>query len=180
MTLSGLSILLGLLIAIPSAFVFLKPETAAPVLRKFPRSETWGYVLMAIGAGWFLFNLNREAIAEFANYKKLMLIGFAAVAIAACHFVLDFLAVRGLAICMLMLAWYTLTAFRWADSQWHIVLSIISYIWIIAGMWFMISPWRLRDLIQWATASTGRMRAWSAARMAVGALLIVLGVTAFK
>lgn len=180
MTLSKLSIALGLLFALPGAWIFLKPAEAAPALRKFPRSETWGYLLMAIGAAAFLYNLNREAIAEFANYKKFMLFGFAGVAIAACIFVPDFLAVRGLAICLLMLAWYTLNAQRWHDSGWRILLAVVSYVWVIKGMWYMISPWRLRDHIAWATATPGRLRILAGTRAALGVLLIVLGVTAFK
>lgn len=180
MTLSKLSILLGLLFAIPGALMLAKPAALTPALRKFPRSETWGYILMAVGAAWFLYNLNREAIAEFAAYKKLMLIGFGGVALAACIFVPDFLAVRGLAITMLMLAWYTLNTARWHDSQWRLVLSVISYVWVVAGMWFMISPWRLRDLINWATASPGRLRAYAGTRVGIGLLLIALGASVLK
>lgn len=180
MTLSKLSILLGLIYAISNAFIFLKPEKAGAALRKFPRSEMWGYILMAIGAAWFLYNLNREAIAEFAAYKKLMLFGFGGVALAACIFVPDFLAVRGLAITMLMLAWYTLGMQRWHDSSWRLLLAVMAYGWVIAGMWFMISPWRLRDFLNWATAEPSRLRGLAAIRAVVGVALIVLGVTAFK
>ncbi len=180
MTLSQLAILLGAAIAIPQLWALTKPAEAGAALRKFPRSTGWGYLLMAIGAGWFLYRLNQEAIAEFAAYKTYMLLGFGAVAVAACFFVTDFLAVRGMTITTLMLAAYILSKTRFVDTPWRLVLVVAAYVWIIAAMWWMIAPWRLRDLIQWATATPERLRKIAAARLAFGLFVIVLGVTAYK
>ena len=47
-------------------------------------------------------------------------------------------------------------------------------------MWFTISPWRLRDLIQWSTANESRVRVGSALRLALGAVVLVLGLTVFR
>jgi hypothetical protein len=180
MTLSQLAILLGAAIAIPQIWALMKPAEAGAALRKFPRSEAWGYLLMAIGAGWFLYRLNQEAIAEFATYKTYMLLGFGAVAVAACFFVPDFLAVRGMSITTLMLAAFILSKTRFVDTPWRLVLVVAAYVWIVAAMWWMISPWRLRDIIQWATATPERLRKIAAVRLAFGLLVIVLGVTAYK
>jgi hypothetical protein len=180
MTLSKLAILLGAVIAIFQIWTLLKPVECAAALRKFPRSEGWGYLLMAIGAGWFLYRLNQEAIAEFAAYKTYMLLGFGAVALAACFFVPDFLAVRGLSITMLMLSAFVLSRTRFVDTLWRLVLVIAAYIWIVAAMWWMISPWRLRDFIQWATATPQRMRRIAMTRLAFALLVIVLGLTVYK
>lgn len=180
MTLSQLAILLGAGLAIPQVWTLMKPEQAGAALRKFPRSEGWGYVLMAVGAGWFLYRLNQEAIAEFAAYKTYMLLGFGGVAVAACFFVQDFLAVRGMSIVMLMLSAFVLSKTRFVESPWRLVLVVAAYLWIVSAMWWMISPWRLRDIIAWATATPERLRKIAAARLAFAALVIVLGVTAFK
>ena len=180
MTLSQLAILLGGAIAILQIWTLLKPDASAAALRKFPRSEGWGYLLMAIGAAWFLYRLNQEAIAEFAAYKTYMLLGFGGVALAACFFVTDFLAVRGLSITMLMLSGFVLSRTRFVDTPWRLVLVITAYIWIVAAMWWMISPWRLRDLIQWATATPKRLRRLAFVRLAFALVVIVLGLTVYK
>jgi hypothetical protein len=180
MTLSKLAMLLGGVMAIPQVWALLKPVEFGVSARKFPRSEPWGYLLMAIGSAWFLYNLNLEAIAEFAAYKTYMLLGFGGVAAAACFFVPDFLAVRGLSICMLMLASYVLSFTRWAESPWRLVLVVGAYSWVVLAMWWMVSPWRLRDHINWVTATPQRLRAVAGARLAVAILVIVLGATAFK
>jgi len=180
MTLSQLAILLGGAIAVLQIWTLLKPDASAAALRKFPRSEGWGYLLMAIGAGWFLYRLNQEAIAEFAAYKTYMLLGFGGVALAACFFVPDFLAVRGLSITMLMLSGFVLSKTRFVDTPWRLVLVIIAYMWIVGAMWWMISPWRFRDLIQWTTATPEKTRKLALVRLAVAALVIVLGLTVYK
>jgi hypothetical protein len=46
-------------------------------------------------------------------------------------------------------------------------------------MWFTISPWRLRDLLYWATASEKRIRVGSAVRAAFGLFVAFLGFEVF-
>ena len=135
---------------------------------------------MGLGTAWFLWNLNNEAISDFAAYKSVMLFGFGAVGVLTCIFVRDFLAVRGLAVVLLLLGKLMLDTARWHDSEWRLVVSTLAYVWIIAGMWFTVSPWRLRDLIQWATANERRLRLVSAVRLALGAFLVILGLTVFR
>src|SRR5437588_612933 len=77
MKLSTLSILLGLGVGLPQVYGLMNPAKFREGVRKFPRSETWGYALMLIGTVWFLWNLNQENISDFAAYKKEMLLGFA-------------------------------------------------------------------------------------------------------
>ena len=180
MQLSTLAIGLGAALAVPHIYGLAKPAAAAAAIRKFPRSLAWGYVLMAIGTAWFLWNLSSETISDFASYKKLMLIGFGAVGLLTCVYVKDFLAVRGLAIVMLLTAKVMLDTARWHSSSWHLLISVLAYGWILAGMWFTISPWRLRDLIDWSTADLKRVRIISAFRLGLGLLILILGVTVFQ
>lgn len=180
MKLSTLAIALGLVLFLPHVYALAKPSAFAAAVRKFPRSQAWGFLLMGVGTGWFLWNLDHETISDFAAYKNLMLFGFGAVGVLTCIYVQDFLAVRGLAIVLLLLGKLMLDTARWHDSQWRLLISVMAYVWIVAGMWFTVSPWRLRDLIQWATANESRLRLLSAVRLAVGVLLVILGLTVFR
>jgi hypothetical protein len=135
---------------------------------------------MAIGTLWFLRNVNAESISDFAAYKGLMLTGFGAVGILTCIFVKDFLAVRGLAIVLLLLAKLMLDTARWDSSEWRLVIVIWAYLWIIAGMWLTVSPWRLRDLLNWSTANVKRIKTLCMVRLAFCAFVILLGLTAFR
>ncbi|MCI0537969.1 MAG: hypothetical protein L0Z50_22365 [Verrucomicrobiales bacterium] len=179
MKLSTLAVGLGLLLSMPHLYGLLKPAAFAQALRKFPRSEPWGYALMALGTLWFLGNLQAESISDFAAYKNLMLIGFGAVGLLTCLYVRDFLAVRGLAVVMLLLAKVILDTARWHPSEWRLVLAVVAYGWILAGMWFTISPWRLRDILNWVTANETRVRVASAVRLTLGLLILALGLFVF-
>jgi hypothetical protein len=180
MKLSSLAIILGMAVIVPHLLALLKPAAFATALRKFPRSELWGFILMGIGTAWFLWNVHIESLADFVAYKHLMLFGFGAVGVLACIFVRDYLAVRGMAVVLLLMAKLMLDTARWYDSEWRIVIAVLAYIWILAGMVFIISPWRLRDMIHWATANEKRIRIGSAMRLAAGLFLVILGLTAFR
>ena len=128
---------------------------------------------------WFLRNMQTEALSDFADYQPYMLAGFGAVGLLTCIYVQDFLAVRGFAIILLLLAKLTLDTARWHDSQWRLVLATWAYVWIIAGMWLTISPWRLRDWISWNTVNPRRIKIGSILRLAFGIFIVVLGFVVF-
>src|SRR6266498_464656 len=180
MKLSTLAILLGLGFGLPQVYGLMNPVKFRQAVRKFPRSETIGYVLMLLGTVWFLWDLNQENISDFAAYKKLMLIGFGAVGVAACIYGRDFLAVRGLAIVFLLLAKLMVDTARWEDTEWRLVIVTWGYLLVIAGMWFTISPWRLRDLLTWGTATNNRIRIGCGMRLAFGLFVVVLGLIVFR
>jgi Kef-type K+ transport system membrane component KefB len=69
---------------------------------------------------------------------------------------------------------------RWADTEWRLVITTLAYLWVIAGMWLTVSPWRLRDLLNWATATERRTRCLSAVRLVFALFLIGLGLTVYR
>ena len=180
MKLSNLAVLLGLGSGLPQLFGLLKPARFREAVRRFPRSEPWGYGLTLLGTVWFLWNLNQENISDFAAYKKAMLIGFAALGVATCIYVRDFLAVRGLAIVFLLLAKLMVDTARWEDTEWRLVIVTWAYLLVAAGMWFTISPWRLRDFLNWGTATDQRIRVGCGLRLAFGLFILALGLVVFR
>ena len=180
MKLSTLSIVLGLIVCAPQVYGLLKPRAFAATARNFPRSLIMGWLLTLGATGWFLFNVNAEAISDFAAIKNYMLLFFAAAGLATCIFVRDFLAVRGLAVLLLLLAKTMVDTARWADTEWRLVIAGWAYLLVLAGLWLTISPWRLRDAIEWSTATPGRIKAFCAVRLAFGLFIVALGLTAFR
>ena len=171
---------MGLGLSVPQVYGLLNPAAFAAGVRKFPRSLACGVVLMLLGTGWFVWYLNQEAIADFAAYKPLLLAGFAAVGVASCFFVQDFLAVRGLAVVALLLAKLMVDTARWAETDWRLVVVTWAYLLVAAGIWFTIYPWHLRDILNWATANEKRVRIGSALRMAFGLFVALLGFTVYR
>jgi len=157
----------------------LKPVEFAAAARKFPRSVPLGYVLMLLGTAWFIWNVKDESLADFENMKPYLYGLFVAVGVGTCVFVQDFLAARGAAVVMLLLAKLMLDTQRWADSEWRLVIAVWGYGLVVAGMWFTAWPWRLRDLLNWATANEKRTRIGSGVRVAFGLFVAALGFTVF-
>src|SRR5258706_2344836 len=175
-----LSVIIGLMFGLPHIYGVLKPAQYGSTLRKFPRYTPAGYLLMILATVWFLAYVKDESISDFSAFKPFLYVLFAAVGIGACLFVKDFLAVRGLAVVFLLLSKLMVDTARWVQTEWRLVIVTWAYVLVIAGMWFTISPWRLRDLINWSTANEQRIRLLAGIRFGFGILLIILGVTVYR
>jgi predicted DNA-binding transcriptional regulator AlpA len=180
--LSTLAVIMGLGMGLPQIYGLMNPAGFAARVRKFPRSLPIGAALMLLATGWFLYYLNQEAVSDFSSYKPVMMGGFAVVGIGSCLFVQDFLAVRGLAVVFLLLAKLMVDTGRpWlATTNWVLVNQAWAYLLVLAGIWFTIWPWHLRDLLNYATANETRVRIGSAIRLAFGLFVAVLGFTVFR
>ena len=179
MKLSTLSICLGLGMAALNLFGLFMPARFAAAMRKLPRSLPLGYAFMLLGTAWFVWNVKSESLADFEAMKPYLYALFVGVGVGTCLFVTDFLGARGLAVVMLLLAKTMLDAQRWADSPWRLVIAVWAYGLVVAGIWFTAWPWRLRDLLNWATASEKRTRLHSGLRVAFGLFVAALGFAVF-
>jgi hypothetical protein len=182
MKLSLLAILLGAGLGLPQVYAFANPQKFATSVRSFPRNLPAGIALMLLGTAWFLWNVNREPVADFATFKPYMMGFFALIGVGACVYVQDFLAVRGLAVVFLLLAKAMVDTGRphLGESSWVLVIQIWAYLLVVAGIWLTIAPWRLRDFLNWMTATQERIKIGSAIRLAFAIFVIVLGLTAFR
>jgi hypothetical protein len=178
--LSTLSVCLGSLVAIINLIGVINPTAFGNAARKFPRSLPMGYAVTLAGTAWFMWNVSHESLSDFEKLKPILFTLFIGVGLGTCFFVQDFLAVRGVSVILLLLAKLMVDTERWAQSEWRLVIAVWAYVLVIAGMWFTISPWRLRDILNWATASESRTRIGSALRAAFGVFVAALGFTVFK
>ncbi len=182
MKLSLLAILLGAGLGLPQIYAFANPQKFATSVRSFSRNLPVGIGLMLLGTAWFIWNVNTEPAADFSAYKPAMMMAFAAVGILSCFFVQDFLAVRGLAVVSLLLAKAMVDIGRphLGDTPWVLVIQVWAYVLIAAGIWFTITPWKLRDLLNWMTATPSRIKTFSAIRLCFAIFVMLLGLTAFR
>ena len=182
MKLSLLAILLGAGFGLPQIYGLVNPDKFAATVRRFPRNLPAGIFLMLLGTAWFLWNVNSEPIADFSSFKPYMMFVFAGVGVLACFYVQDFLAVRGLAILFLLLAKAMVDTGRphLGESPWVLVIQAWAYLLVIAGIWFTITPWKLRDFLNWMTATQARIKIGSAIRLSFAIFIVLLGLTAFR
>ncbi len=154
----------------------LKPQAYRDWLRKFPRAVVPGIVFLSIALVWCLIIVNgarEDGMAVPKNAVYLFLVGIY-IGLIALKF--DFLAVRGLAILLLMVAKIVVDSANQLETPWRLVMTVLAYVWAIAGMWFTVSPYRLRDLIEWATDTESRTRTLSVVGCLFGLALIALGL----
>jgi hypothetical protein len=180
--LSTLSILLGLGVAAPNLYALLKPSKFAEAARKFPRSIPLGTLFIGLATAWFVFNVRGESIADFESMKPYLYMLFIGVGVGTCLFVKDYLAARGLAVLMLLVAKLMVDTGRpnLGETPWVLLIQTWAYILVVAGIWFTISPHRVRDMIYWNVANEKRLRVLSAIRLTFGLLVVFLGLTVFK
>jgi hypothetical protein len=180
--LSTLSIVLGLGMGLPQIYGILKPKEFAASVRKFPRNVPIGIALMLLATAWFDWNLSQESVSDFATYKNVLFLLFTLIGVGTCVFVQDFIAVRGLAVVFLLLAKVMVDAGRpmLDKTHWTLVIQTWAYIMVVVGIWLTVSPWRLRDFLNWATADENRVRVGSTVRLAFGLFVAVLGLTKFR
>ena len=180
LTFSQLALVLGLFTALLHLPALLAPAAVGPLLRKFPRCTPLGWLFTLLATGWFLYYVSLETVSDFANIKTALYFFFALVGLGTCIFVRDFLPVRGLAVLLLLLAKLVTDKARLVESDGRLVLVTWAYVWVLCGMWYTISPWRLRDQIDWATASHGRLRLLGFLGLAFGLGVAALGLMVLK
>jgi hypothetical protein len=168
--------------SVPQIYALTKPAQFTATARKLPRNLPVGIALMLLGTAWFLWIVNQEPIADFSKFKPYMMTAFAGVGICSCIFIQDFLAVRGLAVVLLLLGKLMVDTGRphLGESSWVLVIQTWAYVLIVAGIWFTITPWKLRDLLEWATANESRVKIGSVIRLAFALFILTLGLTAFR
>lgn len=167
---------------LPQVVGVTRPAQLAAAAKKFPRNLPLGIALMLLGTAWFVWNVNNEPIADFSAFKPYMLFGFGAVGVLSCIYVQDFLAVRGLAVVLLLLGKFMVDTGRphLGESPFVLIIQAWAYVLVVAGICFTIWPWKLRDFLEWATATESRTRTLSAVRLGFAAFILVLGLTAFR
>jgi hypothetical protein len=178
--LSTLATVLGLAYALPNVYGLAKPAAFGAMARRFPRYTPAGYLLVLLATAWFLYYVQQEDNSDFASFKPALMAFFGLVGVGTCLFVKDFLAVRGLAATLLVLAKLIVDTARWVDTEWRLVIVTWAYVMILGGIWFTVSPWRLRDLLDWANANAQRTRLLSGLRLAFAVFVMLLGLTAIR
>jgi len=66
------------------------------------------------------------------------------------------------------------------ETPWVLVIQVWAYLLAVAGIWFTITPWKLRDFLNWMTATPARVKIGSAIRLSFAIFVTLLGLTAFR
>ena len=136
MTLSSATWILAGVHAAVGAFLLLRGPSAVRVLRGLPRNVPAGVLLMLLGTAWFVSNLYRSDLTDFAEWRPVMYGGFALLGIGCCFFVRDHLFIRGASVVALLVCDRLLDIQRWHPSGMKNVVTVWAYVVICLSVWF--------------------------------------------
>lgn len=156
--LKTVGIVIGALLVLLSLPGFIKPGLVQDWLKRLPRSRVAGILLLTAALVWSFWLLATMEMGEFSSFRRPLLIILPIGYVSVIRFVDEFLSVRALGILCLLAAEPMLEAafFRYETSR--LFLSVLAYILIIAGLFWVTMPYLLRDQINWSTQSNTRWR----------------------
>ncbi|PYL65229.1 MAG: hypothetical protein DMF25_04335 [Verrucomicrobia bacterium] len=149
----------------------LKPDLAG-VAQRFPRSRVAGVVLLTVDLIWFVWLLATIDMGEFAAFRKPLLIFFPILYVLTLLFVWEFLAVRALGIFCLLAAEPLLDAAFLRYEASRLLITVFAYLLVVAGLFWVMIPYLLRDQINWSTRSAGRWRLMHGVALVYGAVIL--------
>lgn len=155
------------------------PEKFGECVRKFSRSVLWGRVLMGVCAVWAWIVLFNAATDDWAWARPLVIVGVPIAYWLVIQFADQFLAVRGLAGLILLIAKVVVDAADQSELPMRLVVTVLAYIWVCVAVWMASAPHQFRDVIGFVTVNNTRCRLACFLGMCVGALLVVLGLCVY-
>lgn len=174
--LKGTGIVLGLFLIGTHLWALLKAKEAVKFAREFPRHRVWGITLMVISLVWTLFLISHMDMTDFHPWRNKLMFILPLGTLLMIIYVPEFLAVRALGCLMLLAASPVLNAAFLQPQVSRLLLPILAYAWVIAGMFLVGMPYLLRDGIDWASDQPGRWKALTLAGVGYGALTLAASV----
>jgi hypothetical protein len=177
LSLHAVGLIAGALLALLSlAAIFLPARNFLP---QFPRSRTAGAALLTVDLIWSFWLLATMEMGEFANFRRPLLVVLPIGFILVLKFVDEFLAVRALGILCLLAAEPLLDAAFLRPEASRLFVTMLAYLMIVAGLFWVTMPYLLRDQIHWGTRTAGRWGLISGLGFALGAAIVACAVLVY-
>lgn len=179
LSLQAAGIISGVLLLVLGIPGLLKPDSVRNFATGFPRSKTAGIALMTIAFLWSFWLLATMEMGEFSSFRRPLLIALPIGFFLVLRFVDEFLSVRALGILLLFAAEPLLEAafFRYETSR--LLVTLLAYILIIAGLFWVTMPYLLRDQISWSVRTPHRWRLAHVFVLLYGAAILGCALTRY-
>jgi len=158
--LKGTGIVVALALILSHGWALKNTAKTQAFLKAFPRTYSWGVILLTIDFLWAEFALVNMDMGEFYNMRDKFMMIVAGGYVAVLIYVKEFLAVRALGSLLLLIAGPVLTAAFLQPQTSRLLLPILAYAWIIIGMFFIGMPFLMRD---WVNALISKPQRWNLA-----------------
>lgn len=172
------------------ALMLARPAAVQVFLKKFPRNDQLGQILLGIGLAWFWLLIAPSGLGklsalsmnlgEFNGAKGLLQILVPISLILVCRAVRDFLAVRALGLLGLMVGAPLLGAAFLKDPTSRLLVPIFAYLLLTASLFCVGMPYLFRDAITWVMADQKRWKLFSLAGLVYGLATLVCALAFWR
>ena len=176
LTLKTAGLALGVLLLAGHLVAWAASEKLMSAAKNFPRNRGWGIALLLVATVWSLFLVKHMDMGEFYTWRERLLMIVPVTFVLVVVYVPEFLAVRALGAVLLLAAAPVLQAAFLQPQGSRLLLPVLAYAWIIAGMFFVGMPYLMRDWISWLTQKPSRWNLAALGGAAYGALLLIADV----
>lgn len=171
---------LGGLKIVGSLGSLVAPDRARRAWQGFSRHQVAGWVLAAIDLFWVAWLiLTTPPFSGMAKIAPMVYVGVPLIFFLVATFMDEMLAPRALGGLFLLLATPVLTAARDNLSYWSLFITLIAYVWVVVGMWIVVSPYRFRQFADYLSNDMQRFRRGNVTGLIVGVLLVTLGLAVY-
>lgn len=172
------TLLPGLFCAVLGGLLASNQSLVTSTLKALPRSVPAAYVLFGGAAVWFLWITWHSSPADNFDHPVLLTVAFAVVAVLSFQCVPDFLAVRGLAVLTLLVAWHLRhAAYMEYEKPQRLIMVGPLFLLIAMAIWLGVQPYRLRDFLGWLFFRPAHAQAVGGALAAYGLVLAAVAFT---
>lgn len=139
-----ISLFTALLFGALGGLMLFRPTLAAALFATFPRHKSTAMALTTIALIWSALLVNRMTLGELSQYKNLLYVLTPLAFFLVLRYLDELLAPRALGGLLMLLPTLMTDAARWHHSSWRLVVVVVAYLMVIAGIWLMLSPYKFR------------------------------------
>src|SRR2546423_13916047 len=178
LSLQAVGIIAGVLLVLISLPGLLKPNLAGAA-QKFPRSHMAGVFLLTICLVWTFWLLATIQMGEFSAFRRPLLIALPIGYGLVLRLFGEFLAGLVFGVLCLLAAEPLLDAafLRYETSR--LLVTVLAYLLILAGLFWVAIPYVLRDQLNWTARGTARWRLLQGIALCYGVVILALAITVY-
>lgn len=171
-----MGILIGLWLIASHAFTLAKPDLVKPWLKRFPRNDKLGTILVIIAFAWSFIIWSCMDLGEFFKIEKPVQMILVAGCVGVIVYVKEFIAVRSLGFLMILAAAPILDSAFLKEPQTRLLIVAIAYAIALKGMFWVGMPYLMRDQINWVLAKDNRYKIGAIAGAVYGLVVLICAV----
>jgi hypothetical protein len=179
MTLSDVAMAIGIVHGVVGLSLLISPGGTRKAVKAFPRHVWSGRILAALDMAWSVYLVQDMPLGWFDAYKGWLYVAGPILYGLIVLFMEELLAARALGGLLLLVASPILEAAAFRTESLRLVVVVMAYAWVLAGMALVLAPYRFRKSAEVLVTTTGRCRGLGGLVLAFGIVLVGLGWRVF-